>query len=221
MVYLIIILMIAEKIIPFFQIETNGFIWNLSEIIYIVSPIFLFNNLIFFQNERHKTDNTTTQSEEQKLMKSNYYITNVVLKGIDIEAINNKLYNLLEKEKIFFDEDIRLPSVAEEMGISTHVLSAFINHHLNTNFNTLINYYRIKEAISLLKEEPGRTAMSVGLAVGFNSNSTFQRSFLHFTKMSPSKYREQIRNGYDFEIDPTLRLDYNDPLHAPNSLEPA
>ncbi|MBW0432086.1 AraC family transcriptional regulator [Leptospira yasudae] len=207
LIYFLVILMIVEKINLLAQPEQKEFFGMLSGIFYILSPIFLFTNLIYFANEGYeKVSEAITNPDHENQMNANLYVTNTVLKGIDIEAIKYKLYNLLEKEKIFFDEDIRLPSVAEEMEISTHVLSAFINHHLRTNFNTLINYYRIKEAISLFKEEPRRTTMSVGMAVGFNSNSTFQRSFIQFTKLSPSKFREQIRNGRKIEFDSSLQI---------------
>ncbi|AOP34831.1 hypothetical protein A0128_13830 [Leptospira tipperaryensis] len=200
LIYFLIVLMLIEKINLFFPGHYQEPVMKIGGIFYIVSPIFLFSNFIQFPFKKEESGNRTVTQIVSKPVSiepaSNYYITNM-----DTDKMKEKLYDLLETEKIFLDEDLRLPSVAEEMGLSTHQLSAFINCHLQTNFNTLVNIYRVKEAMKLLKEEPSRSVISIGMAVGFNSVSTFQRAFLNIVKMSPSKYRANSQVEMEIETD--------------------
>lgn len=204
LIYLLIALMLVEKLNLILPVSYSDSAMKISGIVYVVSPIFLFSNLILFPSpKRIHTDPIDLSSSENSLQRrttSEYVITN-----LDNGRIMKRLYDLFVKEKIFLDEDLRLPSVAEEMGLTVHQLSAFINRYLRTNFNTFVNYYRIQEAMSLLKEEPSRSVISIGMAVGFNALSTFQRFFLYATKMTPSKYREEIRKGREVEYNPIFQ----------------
>lgn len=112
------------------------------------------------------------------------------LKSVDLPEIHAKLLSLMENEKPFCDEDITLPGLARLVGISAHQLSEFLNEHLDQNFNRFINDYRVREAKSLLVDEPGRSILSVGLAVGFNSTSAFHHSFRTHTGVTPARFRK-------------------------------
>ncbi|WP_207796122.1 helix-turn-helix domain-containing protein [Leptospira ellisii] len=113
-----------------------------------------------------------------------------LLGNVDLAAIEKKLKYLFEVEKVFLDEDLRLPKLADEIGISLHHLSAFVNDHLGTSFSKFVNQYRVREAKRMLVEEPERRVMSVGMAVGFNSASAFHRAFYTETGHSPKSFRE-------------------------------
>ncbi|MBM9577152.1 AraC family transcriptional regulator [Leptospira sp. 201903070] len=199
LIYFLITLMLVEKMNRFLPGNFQGPAMKIGGIVYIVSPIFLFNSLIQFPFQKMESKKlpsiSISSGPPTSQSTGNYYLTNM-----DTEKIEKKLYELLDIEKIFLDEDLRLPSVAEEMGLSTHQLSAFLNGHLQTNFNTLVNVYRVKEAMKLLMEEPSRSVISIGMAVGFNSVSTFQRAFLNLVKMSPSRYRESILLGKEIQL---------------------
>jgi AraC-like DNA-binding protein len=110
---------------------------------------------------------------------------------LDLEALRSRLLHLMETEKAYCDEDLTLPALAELAGVSTHQLSEYINNHMHKNFNRFINEFRIREARTLLVEQPDRTILSVGLAVGFNSNSAFHQSFREFTGITPARFRRQ------------------------------
>ncbi|MDV6236007.1 helix-turn-helix domain-containing protein [Leptospira ellisii] len=113
-----------------------------------------------------------------------------LLNDVDIEALEKQLTYLISEERIYLDEDIRLPSVAEELGVTVHQLSSYLNDHKGINFNNYINQFRVEEAKAILINDPSRSVISVGNAVGFNSNSVFHRAFLRETGMSPKKFRE-------------------------------
>jgi YesN/AraC family two-component response regulator len=97
----------------------------------------------------------------------------------------------MEEEKIFADEELTLKDLASELAISQHQLSQILNENLKKNFNTFINEYRIEEAKKMLIEEKERSILSIGIAVGFNSNTAFTTVFSKITGITPSQYRKQ------------------------------
>ncbi len=87
------------------------------------------------------------------------------------------------------------------MGLSVHHLSAFLNEHMGMNFNSFINHHRVKEAEVMLLDEPDRSILSIGMAVGFSSSSAFHRAFLKEVKKSPKAFREENLPNYKSKED--------------------
>ena len=110
---------------------------------------------------------------------------------LDVESVLQLLNRLMEEEKIFFDEDLSLVKLANELSIAPYQLSEVLNERLNASFYDFINSYRIRESEKLLIEEPERSISSIAYAVGFNSLSAFYNWFLKITCMNPKKYREK------------------------------
>ena len=113
------------------------------------------------------------------------------LNGINLEAIHQRLQELMLEQKLYRDEELRLSSLAEELLISPNQLSRILNERYNKNFNEFINYYRIEESKKLLLDDPQRTILSIAFEVGFNSKATFNSQFVRFTGMTPSEFRKQ------------------------------
>ncbi|MBM9579294.1 AraC family transcriptional regulator [Leptospira sp. 201903070] len=130
-----------------------------------------------------------------------------LLEDLNIEKVESKLNELMQNEKIHLDEELRLPSLASEMGLSVHHLSAFLNEHMGMNFNSFINHHRVKEAKVMLLDEPDRSILSIGMAVGFSSSSAFHRAFLKETKKSPKAFREEHLTNYKNKEDEMGDLD--------------
>jgi YesN/AraC family two-component response regulator len=128
--------------------------------------------------------NLTVEARIQKYNKS-------TLENINLEKLKNDLLSLMEKDKIYCDEDLNLGSLAEELGITSHQLSQFLNEKMNRNFNSFVNEYRVKEASSILIDEPERSSISVAMASGFNSVSVFHAVFKKQTGLSPGNFRKK------------------------------
>jgi len=101
----------------------------------------------------------------------------------------------MEVEKAFADEELSLKDLAGDLGISPHQLSQILNERIRKNFSTFVNEYRIDEAKKLLVEEPDRSILSVGIAAGFNSNTTFITAFSKHVGVSPGQYRKHNLNS--------------------------
>ncbi|TGK23766.1 AraC family transcriptional regulator [Leptospira stimsonii] len=114
-----------------------------------------------------------------------------LLQGLDRNVIRENILICLEKEKIFRDENLTLSMLAEELALTPHQLSEFINQELGKNFAALVNDYRIRDACELLINEPERSILDIAYEVGFRSKTSFHRSFLKGIGLPPSEYREQ------------------------------
>lgn len=112
-------------------------------------------------------------------------------KNLDRSLLYRKLMELMEKEKMFCDEDLTLTRLASMVAVSGHQLSEFLNRELSMSFKQFINHYRIEEAKKLLVSETDRPTLSVGMAVGFNSKSVFYTTFTKHTGTSPQAYRDK------------------------------
>ena len=130
-------------------------------------------------------DNLIREEIIQKYNKS-------TLENLDVKKLDRNLLNLLQKEKVFCDEDLSLASLSSELKVTPHQLSEFINVHKGKNFNTFINEFRIQEACNLLRESPERSSLSVAMASGFNSVSVFHAVFKKNTGMSPGNFAKNI-----------------------------
>ncbi len=118
-----------------------------------------------------------------------------LLQGIDIKKLEAGLDELLMKEKLYCDEDLSLRRLAGLIGIQPQELSVYLNHHLQVNFNSFINRYRVDEAVNMMKDDTNRSLLSIAFAVGFNSKSVFYEAFTKQTGISPARYRKSLAAG--------------------------
>lgn len=118
-----------------------------------------------------------------------------LLKGDVIQKIEAGLKQLFEDEEIFRDENLTLTATAEEIGVSLHQLSEYINQHLGKNFATFVNHYRIEAARRDLVAHADRPLLQIAYDAGFNSKSAFHRAFTRFTGTTPTRYREKYGSG--------------------------
>ncbi len=105
---------------------------------------------------------------------------------VDVQSTLKRLEVLMRQDRLYCDEDLTL---AEQLNLSAYQLSEILNKERGTNFATFINEYRVDEARRLLKEEPDRSILSIGIAVGFNSRSRFNEVFKTITGETPSQFR--------------------------------
>lgn len=113
--------------------------------------------------------------------------------GLAVNEIILNMNQLMTEEQFYADEDLRILRFAEELGISMHQLSEILNQNLNTNFNDFVNQHRVKAAQKYIFDEPNRSLLSIAMAVGFNSKSSFNRAFKKHTNMSPTEYKASLR----------------------------
>lgn len=118
------------------------------------------------------------------------YANRSLLEQVDVPVLIKKLNRLMEGDRIYTDDQLTLRDLADELSITPHQLSQLLNERLNTNFNTYVNQYRIRDAKDMLISQPEKTVLAISLEVGFNSKSAFYEAFSRFTGISPQSFRK-------------------------------
>ncbi len=103
------------------------------------------------------------------------------------------IMKILEEEQAYLEPEFSLHQLSERTKIPTHLLSHILNQHLDINFTTLINRYRIEAACQLLRrsDRGHYTIAAIAFEVGFNSLSAFNYHFKRFKGTTPSIYRKR------------------------------
>ncbi len=105
------------------------------------------------------------------------------------EQMAAKLAWSMDDRRMFLNPMLTLREVATAIGTNRTYLSAYLNQKLQTNFYDYVNAYRVKEAEKLLVTERNLKIEEIAKRCGFNSLSTFLRSFNKINGITPAKFR--------------------------------
>ncbi|MEK6510105.1 helix-turn-helix domain-containing protein [Myroides sp. C4067] len=92
----------------------------------------------------------------------------------------------------FLSVDFTINTLSTEVKIPVHEISKKINNELNTNYYTMIAFYRIQHAKQLIQLEPNYKIEAIAEECGFNSRGTFTKYFKLFVKCTPTEYKNTI-----------------------------
>lgn len=111
----------------------------------------------------------------------------------EAQALSARFLRVITDERRYLDRTLRLPGLADELGVRPHHLSQAINQVLGRSFLDVVNEYRVEEAKRLLTSEETRTftILAVAMDAGFNSKSAFNLVFKSRTGMTPSEYQRR------------------------------
>ena len=108
----------------------------------------------------------------------------------DLERLKTDLEQLMVDKKPYLNNKLLKSELAELLGISNPEMARLLNEKIGMNFFEFVNFYRIKEFIQLAQSDLNKELTFFGLAqeAGFNSKSTFNKSFKKLMGVSPSQY---------------------------------
>ena len=115
------------------------------------------------------------------------------------EAILSKeaqrIQEIMNDQKPYLNPNLKLSSLSEITGLSTHHLSQIINQAFDKNYSDFINEYRVDYAKSKLLEIGEKlTIQEVAFESGFNSKNSFNRSFKKILGVTPTDFRLNSKN---------------------------
>ncbi len=157
--------------------ETNG---------YVIGSFLI---LLYILRQR----NPEIFQEVRKIVEEEKKYKNSQLKSIDLKSVASKLTMLLDKEKIYREDNLNLTELASQIGISNHQLSEYLNQELKVSFFQLIHRYRIEEAKERLLTHPDETILSIAYHVGYQSKSSFNEIFKKETGLTPTEFRKKSK----------------------------
>ena len=126
--------------------------------------------------------------EVRQTVQASYAST--TLNNVDCEVALNQLTLLMQDDRLYADSDLSLPRLSEKLGLSTHQLSELINTRLGKGFSRYLREQRVDAAKTMLCAQPSASVLSVGLGVGFTSQSNFYEAFREIEGMTPGQYRK-------------------------------
>ncbi len=106
----------------------------------------------------------------------------------------NKAMHRLQKVFFYIEQNYKNPvtlnEIADVAGFEPSYFTRFFKSLTNVTFYDYLTNYRISKAQYMLVQSPDLTVGEVAEACGFNSIKTFNRSFLKFVKIPPTKFRK-------------------------------
>ncbi|MGH1385766.1 helix-turn-helix domain-containing protein [Kordia sp.] len=111
----------------------------------------------------------------------------------EVTNIQKKLQLLIEEEQIFMRSDLSLKSLAKELDTSANNLSWLLNSVYEKTFYEYVNEFRVKTFLKKIEagEHKKQTLLSIAMDAGFNSKSTFNKTFKSLMNDTPSSYIEK------------------------------
>lgn len=109
-----------------------------------------------------------------------------------VDALTIGIRYLLEEQKIYVRQGLKVEDLARMLGTNRTYLSTAIHKCYCCSFPELITMKRVAEAKRLLREEPGLRISEVAERSGFSSLSVFGKMFRETTGMTAKEYRNSI-----------------------------
>jgi AraC-like DNA-binding protein len=107
------------------------------------------------------------------------------------DDILRRIRNFMETSQEIYQPDFSLERLVDHLDINRSYLSQVVNETGGTNFRSLLNSYRIREACRRLEDASltgSQTIEAVGQSVGFMSRRNFGIAFKKETGLSPSAF---------------------------------
>ena len=112
------------------------------------------------------------------------------LSGINTEQKIKQLEQLMLADHLFENEDLSLKLLADQLDLTSHQLSELLNTKFQCSFPRYIREHRVRQAKTLLIDEPNSSILAISMSTGFKSQSNFYTAFKEITGLSPGQYRK-------------------------------
>ena len=114
-----------------------------------------------------------------------------------MEEMKDRIYDVIVRQKKYLDKDYSARKLAEDLNTNSRYISGVTNVMFKMNYASLVNGYRIKDAMAILADEKYIDASieQVGFMVGFANRQSFYASFYRILGITPNEYRVSMLGG--------------------------
>lgn len=110
-------------------------------------------------------------------------------------ALLVRMDELINKEKLYLNENVSREDIARMLNVDKFQVILTIRNFLDDSYMPVIlNRYRIRHSIDVMKEQPNYTVEAIAKESGFNNVRKFYRIFKDEMGMTPTEYRELLKN---------------------------
>ncbi|QZT36764.1 helix-turn-helix domain-containing protein [Halosquirtibacter xylanolyticus] len=160
-------------------------------LIFSILGVTFFVVLIYMIRKKDKkVMDFTEMDEEVEETLSEAAGLNELVSDNEIVLEGQRIRQALKDNVWYLDRNLNKHLFAKHLHISMSHLSVVLRDGLKTNFNDLINGYRIEEVKKRLKDPTYKDYTLLGIAedCGFNSKTSFYRIFKKYTGVTPTEY---------------------------------
>lgn len=174
----------------------NSVVFQYASIGYLIAT-YILSYFALRQNEIFALDSKEREEIKDIIEENNPAQKQERLSETVLMPLKIRLLDLMEKEKVYLDETLNLPKLADKMDISTHDMSYLLNDGFGQSFFQFVNIYRIEEAKRLLLSDKHShfNMLGVAYASGFSSKTTFNTTFKKLTNQSPSEFQTTMKKS--------------------------
>lgn len=123
---------------------------------------------------------------------NNYFSRSEKIKFTDEQLKERKqqLLASIEKDELYRDQKLSVNKLAEHLSWPINDVSVIINESLSTNFNDLINEFRVNafKKLATPNEIEKYSILGIAQEVGFGSKASFYRAFKKEMGITPTEY---------------------------------
>lgn len=109
------------------------------------------------------------------------------------DELYDKILNIVVVQKKYKDPDYSAKKLAKDLQTNTRYLAAVVNSRFGMNYCCLVNEYRIKDALNLLKDKryADKNIEEISDMVGFSNRQSFYAAFYKNVGITPKSYRKK------------------------------
>lgn len=109
------------------------------------------------------------------------------------DELYDKILNIVVVQKKYRDPNYSAKDLAKELKTNIRYLSAVVNSRFGMNYCCLVNEYRIKDALNLLKDKryADKNIEEISDMVGFSNRQSFYAAFYKNVGITPKSYRKK------------------------------
>ena len=168
------------------------------KLLYIIISVLAISNIVtlhLFLHSRwsyRKLMQKNLQKEEQRdeLVGKIAYDSTPIHDEQERKLLDN-LRKCMETDKMFLNPNLSIIALSKALGTNKTTLSHVINTHLHQNFASLLNSYRIREAIDVLSNPKffDEKMEVVAEKCGYNNRQVFHTAFKKVMGITPNHFR--------------------------------
>lgn len=140
------------------------------------------------QNHSSENDYLIKLLFQQCLLELSYFFDSSKL-----NVTSPYLINAINYIHAHLQEDLRVPDIANYVGINKSYLHLLFSQHLNSSISNYINHKRLEQARFLLANSE-RSITDIAFDVGYNSRQHFSNTFSRYFNQSPQAYRTKNKS---------------------------
>lgn len=127
------------------------------------------------------------------------------MRNIILPQYNQYLEKVLTKIEGNLDDNLCIEKLAAISGYSIFHFQRIFKSYVGENIASYIKRLRIEKGAFMLKYQYNKIS-TVGMRIGFNSNTSFTRAFKSYYNISPLDFRNKYKNFEDNEETPDFSI---------------